>query len=981
MSIVTQRLPNFLQGISQQPDNLKFPGQLVDSVNTFPDYSLGLLKRPGGKYVAELYNATPTGRWFSILRDDAEKYVAQYANHTFRIWSIIDGLPRAVNMGTNTGVPGTCNIANVKSTLSNYNTAKSLTATRLAALNTADANYQKVLAGQQTTESTKFEVDTSYAGGDIDQSIANGIYINANATTNQYVIKENSAVVGSYASTAAFPSGYMLGNNRADEYPILKNQGYFVYALVRTVAAANTSGELTSATTALTTAQNNYTAAVTDEATKKGLYDTQVSNCVISASPSNSYLYGAAATDIEILTLNDYTFVLNKKKIAAMKTTTVAALPNQAFVVINVVAYNAKYIVTLNGTEFSYQTPTDVAGGVTDSNTIATNLVNAINGGGAGFSATKVGPGLRITNASAFSISTNGSASEEGIYSFQDKIDSIGRLPNQCTNGYKARVVNTTDVDADDMWVVFNTTNSAASGPGVWEETNGPGITYQLDELTMPHQLVRQADGSFTFDPVVWDERAVGDNTTNPLPSFIGQTISSIFFYRNRLGFLSNESVVLSKAGDYFNFFATSAQTVTADDPIDVTATSTRPVTLSYVQATNVGLMLFGRNEQFLLSTDATDVLSPQTANISTFSKYECDANLEAVSLGNTVAFLSKTALYSRLFEFSNVRSDAPPSVSNLTTTVSELIPSTIDNFIASPALSMLSMGQTGSSTVHQYRFLQNGDERALNTFYKWNLSGTLLDQFFENSTYYAVVTNGTQVSVNSFDLTQSSEQGYLTLPSGEKTDVCLDMFTINPYRSYNSTTGLTRVYLPYNNYTGKQLSVVLLGSYIGHATVTTDQSVGAILYPTVQGTTGSYYVELEGDLRGRDLIIGYTYEMLIEMPKFYFGQQQERSWRADNTAELIIHRIKVFTGLSGPITYKIDITGRDEWVNVINVTLPYQYVLNNVNLSAEDTHVVPIYQRNKNLRIRIVGDTPFPVSLLGCTWEGLYKRRFYTRA
>ena len=123
------------------------------------------------------------------------------------------------------------------------------------------------------------------------------------------------------------------------------------------------------------------------------------------------------------------------------------------------------------------------------------------------------------------------------------------------------------------MWVEFVTTNSASAGPGVWEETNAPGITYQLDELTMPHQLVRQSDGSFTFEPVVWEDRTVGDDKTNPLPSFIGEKITSIFFYRNRLGLLSNESVILSRAGDYFNFFATTAQTVTADDPIDVTAT------------------------------------------------------------------------------------------------------------------------------------------------------------------------------------------------------------------------------------------------------------------------------------------------------------------------------------------------------------------------------------------------------------------------
>ena len=62
MSSITQRIPNFLLGISQQPDNRKFPGQLRDAVNTLPDYALGLLKRPGGKHITELYNATDSGK-------------------------------------------------------------------------------------------------------------------------------------------------------------------------------------------------------------------------------------------------------------------------------------------------------------------------------------------------------------------------------------------------------------------------------------------------------------------------------------------------------------------------------------------------------------------------------------------------------------------------------------------------------------------------------------------------------------------------------------------------------------------------------------------------------------------------------------------------------------------------------------------------------------------------------------------------------
>lgn len=976
MSTVTQRIPNFLGGISQQPDYLKFPGQLVDSVNTYPDYALGLLKRPGGNFVAELYQASTSGRWFSILRDDEEKYVAQYADNKFRIWSLIDGSPRAVDMHTNTGVPGTCNLTTLKSKLSLYNTAVALTKTRLNELNTAQATYAQALAGQSTNEALLFDIDTDYEG-DLTQSVASGVI--QNSVTNQYFIKSNNTILGSGTGTVSYPAGYSQGTERTEDYPLLNRDNYRVWELIQTVSATHTAGQLSTALTAMNTAQTNYNNAVSDQSTKKSDYDSAVSNCNITTVPSNAYLKDATADDIELLTLNDYTFVLNKAKVPAMKAATVATLPKQAFVVVSIVAYNANYTVTLNGTNYTTTTPQDVTGGVTDAGTIATNLANAINGA-AGFSATAVGPGIYISHASAFTVTTKGSAAEEGLYVFQDQISSIGKLPIQCKDGYKVKIVNTAEIDVDDMWVEFNTTNSQSYGPGVWEETNAPGITYQLDELTMPHQLVRQSDGSFKYEPVVWEDRAVGDDNTNPLPSFIGTPIRNLFFYRNRLGFLSAESVVLSKAGDYFNFFATTAQTVTDDDPIDITATSTKPVTLHYVQSTNTGLMLFGQNEQFLLSTEATDILSPKTANLNTLSKYEADPDVSAVSLGTTTAFISKTNLYSRVFELGRIQTAAPPVMANVTTSVSELIPSTIDSMIASPALSIVSIGEVGQSTLYQYKFFDDAEERVANTWYKWNLTGTLLDQFFDISTYYAVVANGSKVLVSSFDLTQASEQGYLTLPTGERTDVCLDFFKINPYRSYNSGTDQTTIYLPFDHVNGKTMTVIALGGYIGSSPAVSSQSVGAVLYPTVTGSTGNYSVVVDGDYRGRDLIIGYLYDMTVELPKLYAGQQAEKRWTADTTADLVIHRIKVETGLSGPVTYRINITGLDEWDNVVSVTLPSTYVLNNVNLSATGTHNVPIHQRNRNLRIRIVGDSPFPVTLQKMDWEGKYNPRHYTR-
>ena len=176
MSTVTQRIPNFLSGISQQPDNRKFPGQLKDCVNAFPDYALGLLKRPGGRFVAELPNATDDGKWFSILRDPQEKYVAQYDDNVFRVWSLIDttnqgpaGTPRVVDMGSNTGVPATCNLTDYLVIDAAGSGLADATPTGLATNTTGSGSNMTVdlvVAGGVVTTATINAAGTDYADGD-----------------------------------------------------------------------------------------------------------------------------------------------------------------------------------------------------------------------------------------------------------------------------------------------------------------------------------------------------------------------------------------------------------------------------------------------------------------------------------------------------------------------------------------------------------------------------------------------------------------------------------------------------------------------------------------------------------------------------------------------------------------------------------------------------------------------------------------------
>jgi len=981
MSTISQRIPNLLLGVSQQPDKLKFPGQVREASNVFPDYALGLLKRPGGKFEAELYNAEARGRWFPILRDENEKYVCQYdtTDGQFRIWSLIDGKPRAVDMGTTaaTGQPSGCNITNLKSDLDTYNTAQSTTDTELEDLHEAQADFQKANDGQTATKESLFDVDVTYKNGYYEETLKSGVL--ERIDNGQRIIKDAGTNAGSIAKGAAMPTGYVLGNDRTDDYPWFKRDGYRVYEVEKDVAATHNADQLDTASDDMESAQTAFDDAEDLEDDAKELYDEEVTACAIGSSniPTDAYLADAKPKDIEILTINDYTFVLNKNKTAAMKSTTSAAQANEAFVVIRTVAYNADYKVTVNSTVNTHSTPDTVAGATTDAGTIAAALATAINSM-SGITATQVGPGIYISGTSAFTISTSGSSSEEGLFAFQDQINLASRLPNQCENGYIVRVTNSDDVNADDVYVEFKTSNGASRGPGVWEETIGPGLKFEIDETTMPHQLVRQANGVFKYEPVDWSDRLVGDNDTNPIPSFIGKKISNLFFFRNRLGMLANEAVIMSRAGDYFNFFANSSQVVAPDDPIDIEATSVRSVSLNYTLATSVGLLIFGPNEQFLLSTDA-DVLSPTTTKINTISTFECDSSIDAVAVGTAQAFISKSNLYSKLFLMLNVQKEAAASIDEATQNVPEYVPSDIDTMVSSPAMSIISLGKAGSDTVYQHRFFIQGDNR-VQTWYKWKLTGDLRLQFFDKTTYYAVTSSGSNVYLTSYDLTQASESGYLTLPTGEKTDVCLDMFNINPYREYSATDNETTVTLPFDHITGKKLAVVAIGTYIGDAISATSEAEGSVFY-FEDDDISSNQVTLDGDYRGRDLVIGYVYDMSVELPTLYATETQGQRSITDSTADLILHRIKVSTGLSGPVTYKVDITGRDSWSNVVNVTLPNTYVLNNVNLSASATHDVPIYQRNENLTIKIIGDTPFPISLLNIVWEGNYNRRFYRRS
>ena len=104
MAAVTQTVPNFLGGVSNQPDDKKLPGQVKEALNTYPDPTFGLQKRPGFKFLAELKetggaawdnNDLDNAKWFYYNRDADERYVgcivgnATTADAAVHVWNAI----------------------------------------------------------------------------------------------------------------------------------------------------------------------------------------------------------------------------------------------------------------------------------------------------------------------------------------------------------------------------------------------------------------------------------------------------------------------------------------------------------------------------------------------------------------------------------------------------------------------------------------------------------------------------------------------------------------------------------------------------------------------------------------------------------------------------------------------------------------------------------------------------------------------------
>jgi hypothetical protein len=257
----------------------------------------------------------------------------------------------------------------------------------------------------------------------------------------------------------------------------------------------------------------------------------------------------------------------------------------------------------------------------------------------------------------------------------------------------------------------------------VWDEVVAPGIANAINASTMPHALVRQADGSFVFAPFSWKPRRVGDNTTNPNPPFIGRELRDVFFYKNRLGFLVDESAVFSAAGDYGDFWRRTVLDYIESDPLSVAASTTDVALLDYAVPFNDGMMLFSGQRQFSLSNGESG-LSATSVEINPVTGYVMSPGVRPVSIGSQVYFASDLAGYTAVQEYTRLDGSDATDAAEITAHVPGLIPQGVTQLIEAPDLNAIfavASNVNGGRYVYAYQFFWDRDAKIQSAWRVWD--------------------------------------------------------------------------------------------------------------------------------------------------------------------------------------------------------------------------------------------------------------------
>src|SRR6056300_18968 len=994
MPLLVNSVPNLAQGVSQQPDNLRFPGQCDEQINAWATVVEGLVKRPNTRHISKLFSRPISDDSYVqyIDRDENNKFACVLENKVsvcaVSIFNLNTGNPVtqvSISADAQTYLNNISNpredvkaltvadytfIANKEQTVSISSNSLSppLEKEALVVVNLGDydKNYSVYIndqlvpwvsattSGGNSNEPVNFTSDTSYRSGDGTSShgafdadtelIASDLKALTDAEFNN-----NTGIITSITVTSG-GSGWLsdaLQKEVREKFRPVQDAVLAVDVYQYDTGVLKGSGAVGRAYVV-----DGVVQSVTMISGGSGFdssYDPPIFK-FFEILPSNGWPVRFSFRDIQApyptadptvtATIGIRNSFKTQRRHSVFKIAAVARVVNDGLIY-KCIQDHTSAASNEPGTGVDYRdywVEDDIA---------ASDL------------ATTWTSGVAYSIGTDFSVRTTDGLGDAGLTAIYKEVKSITDLPAKCFNKFRVKVIGSTNTAQDDYYVIFKTKDNNYFGEGSWIETVGweedtstglsKGIELALKRDTLPLQL-KPTDDTFdnwTLSTAEWTPRIAGDNLSNPAPSFVGSEIKDIFFFKNRLGFLTQHNIIFSEADEYFNFWRSTVLSLLDSAPIDVGISHSKVVELKHAITFQEKLLLFSDSTQFVLK--GNELLTPKTVSITPTTEYDSSETITPLALNNYLYFNFKRNNSSGFMEYYIDNDNNIFDAVEITAQIPTYIPSTIELMDGCSVENLLVTISSDRTTLFVYKFFWQDKEKIQSAWQKFTFTRSIVSFHFINSDLYIITKDSSNTFLEKLPMENrlQDQSGYNLL-----LDSRIDGSTLTT--SYNANTKTTTISdFPYDP------QGVEIYTKKGHKVAFTRTSA-------TEGTVGT-------DLTSTDFFARVPYDMLYRFSDQTLKQPTERGGRSSSIyAFQTIRSGSLNYAETGHFTVEVTPKFRDTYSYAFNPdVLGSNLTLN--NFVPQDGHFrFPVQAQPNDATIQIKSSSALPVKILAAEFESM---------
>jgi len=859
MPLLVNSVPNLAQGVSQQPDNLRFPGQCDEQINAWATVVEGLVKRPNSRHVGKLFTSKVSNDAFVQLidRDEGKQFAAVIDANDCSVFDLADGTEKTVTI-----------TADAQTYLDGITTPR----TDVKALTVADYTF---IANKEQTVSLGSTTSAALAHDAL-------VFVKLGDYSKEYSVE-----IDGQKFIYESGDGQNAGRDSTDNSAGTGRDADTEYIAGQIGQTLGTGGQVTSVT--ITNGGSGYT-----------------------SPPTVTFANPATGTDEAL----GY------------------ALLSGGVVTEIVVTHGGRGYTSAPAITFS-------SGAATATATIATTGVSQ--------TVEVQNACIKITGASDFSISVKDGLADQGIGLVYKEVSSITDLPAKAYNNFRVKVKGDTELVQDDYYVKFQTKNGLDFDEGTWIEDTGYGVKTEINATTMPLQLVPDATfTNWTLDVADWTDRLVGDDESNPAPTFVGSKVNDIFFFKNRLGLLTDSSIVFSEADEYFNFWRTTVLSLLDSAPIDVGISHTKVALLKHAIPFQEKLLIFSEGTQFVLR--GSDLLTPKTVSITPATEYDADAVVKPVVLNNYVYFPFKRNSHIGLTEYFVDNDTNIFDASEITAQVPTYIKSNVVAMAGTSVENVIAVvNDQNRKEVFVYKFFWQNKEKIQSAWQKFTFGRDVISLGFIESNLYLVTNDATSTYLDVLPMENDlqDDNGYAVLLDNRVDGSDLTV-------SYSSATKTSTISGFDYDPTGVEVY-----SKIGHKYTFTRTSA-------TEGT-------VSGDITSVPFFAGVPYDMLYKFSDQSLKQPTERGGRsASDYTYQTIRSGSLNYAETGHFTVEVTPRHRDTYTYAFNPDILGADLTLNV-FTPQDGHFrFPVQCQPEDATIEVKSSSALPCKLLAAEFESM---------